>query len=160
MHFLCRQQHRIKISSPYHLRKVRNEALYFYLTNESKISHKNLDSPSTLNNGRCIKILAAGVDQKPKYKYSKFSEPFTKLEICVPNTFKGYISPSAWRQAFKFRRSIREGVKIEYKSDISTYIPFYTDDPLPSPFKSQRINSTSMAGYFTLKLAVFTSLHT
>ena len=31
-------------------------------------------------------------------------------------------------------------------SKISTYSPFYTDDPLHSPFKLQRINSTSMAG--------------
>ena len=42
-------------------------------TNESKISHQNLDFPSTLNNGRCIIISATGVDHKPNYKCSKFS---------------------------------------------------------------------------------------
>ena len=34
-----------------------------------------------------------------------------------------------------------------------------TDDPLPSLFKLQRINSTNMAGYFTLKFVVFTYFH-
>ena len=81
MHFSCCQQHRIKISSPYHLRKVRSEAIQFYFTNEPKISHQNLYSPSILNNGRCIKISFTGVYQKPNYNCSKFSEPFTKLQI-------------------------------------------------------------------------------
>ena len=83
MHFLCRQQHRTKISSPYHLRKVRNEALQLYFTNESKISHQNLYFSSTHYNERCIKISAAGVDQKPNYNCLKFSEPFTKLQLCL-----------------------------------------------------------------------------
>ena len=34
MHFSCRQHHRIKVSSPYLLQKVRNEALLFYFTNK------------------------------------------------------------------------------------------------------------------------------
>ena len=50
-------------------------------TNESKISHQNLDFPSTLNNGRCIIISATGVNQKPNYNCLKFSEPFTKLQV-------------------------------------------------------------------------------
>ena len=69
------------IESNFILRKVRNEALQLYFTNEPKISHQNLFSPSILNNGRCIKISSTGVDQKPNYNCSKFSEPFTKLQI-------------------------------------------------------------------------------
>ena len=38
-------------------------------------------SPSILNKGRCIKISSTGVDQKLNYNCSKFSEPFTKLQI-------------------------------------------------------------------------------
>ena len=83
MHFLCRQQHRTKISSPYHLRKVRNEAIQLYFTNESKISHQNLYFSSTHYNERCIKISAAGVDQKLNYNCLKFSEPFTEHQQCL-----------------------------------------------------------------------------
>ena len=166
MHFSCRQQHRIKISSPSHLRKVRNEAKWLYFTNDPNISHQNLYSQSIPNNGRCIKISVAGVNQKPNYNGLKFSEPFTKLELC---SVKGSEHFQRLYLAFCLTPSIQISTKYPWRckdwiqkfwSDINTYIPFYTDDPLPSRFKSQRINSTSMAGYFTLKLAVFTSVHT
>ena len=81
MYFSCRQQHRLKISSSYHLRKVQNEVLQLYFTNDPNISHQNLYSQSIPKNGRCIKISVAGVDQKPNYNGLKFSEPFTKLQI-------------------------------------------------------------------------------
>ena len=54
---------------------------YSYILLTSQISHQNLSSPSTLNNGRCIKISATGVNQKPNYNCSKFSEPFTKRSV-------------------------------------------------------------------------------
>ena len=82
MYFSCRQQHRLKISSSYHLRKVQNEVLQLYFTNEPKISHQKLYFPSTLYNERCIKISVAGVDQKPNYNCLKFSQPFTKPQLC------------------------------------------------------------------------------
>ena len=54
----------------------------YIFTNDPNISHQNLYSQSIPNNGRCIKISVAGVDQKPNYNGLKFSEPFTKLQLC------------------------------------------------------------------------------
>ena len=53
----------------------------YIFTNDPNISHQNLYSQSIPNNGRCIKISVAGVDQKPNYNGLKFSEPFTKLQL-------------------------------------------------------------------------------
>ena len=74
------------IESKFHIRttcgRCEIKPYSYYFTNERKIWHRNLYSLSTLNYGRCIKISATGVNQKLHYRCSKFSEPFTKLQIC------------------------------------------------------------------------------
>ena len=73
------------LESKFHLRATCGRCqmkLYSYiLLTIKKISHQNLYSQSIPNNGRCIKILSTGVDQRPNYNCLKFSEPFTKLQI-------------------------------------------------------------------------------
>ena len=54
---------------------------YILLTSQ-KFRIKMYIFPSTLYNERCIKISVAGVNQKPNYNCLKFSQPFTKLQLC------------------------------------------------------------------------------
>ena len=76
---------------------------YILLTSET-FRTKIYIPPSTLNNGRCVKISATGVEQKPNYDCDclKFSEPFTKLQLCLVKGSEPFLSPSVGHQHSNF----------------------------------------------------------
>ena len=75
---------------------------------QKKNLHQNLYFPSTLKKRGFIKISTTGINQKPKYNCSKFSQPFTKLQ---PKDFQRLYSPSFGRQAYSKFDSFHDGVR-------------------------------------------------
>ena len=126
---------------------------YILLTSQ-KFCIKIYISPSTLNNGGCIKISGIGIDQKPNYSCSKFSEPFTKLQICSvkgSEHFQRLYLVFCLKPSIQNLESIREGVNIAHKNfgpqlapnDLSIVMTLYL---------------VHLQGGIILKLVVFTSL--
>ena len=75
------------IESKYRLRttcgRCKMKSYSYILLMSQKFRTKNyISHPPYNNNKRCIKISVAGVDQKPNYNCLKFSQHFTKLQLC------------------------------------------------------------------------------
>ena len=105
---------------------------YILLTNQI-FRTKSYYSLSALSNGRCIKISATGVEQKPNYNCWKFSEPFTKLQLC---SVKGSEYFQTLYLTFCLTPSIQILTKFLNFAN-KTFGPKITDDPLPSICKLQ-----------------------